>query len=153
MAMHVDVDLSTDKSEDDEEQEEKLVPMPESGGIAALRKKLHDRMAQLRNKGRPTSASGEAGDRDALLEERRRQRAAMRERRRKETKEKIKREEEMKGKKGKDKREERQKGNATKARYQILLSAAPELTTILIADTTPRTGPHKTSLPTNWASI
>jgi hypothetical protein len=61
---------------------------------------------------------GEAGDRDELLEERRRQRAAMRERRWKETKEKIRKEEEMKGKKGKDrekeKRENRDKGNLTK---------------------------------------
>ncbi|KXN85271.1 Surfeit locus protein 6 [Leucoagaricus sp. SymC.cos] len=102
-----------------EGDEEKLVPMPESTGISALRKKLHDRIAELRNKGRPWS--GEAGGRDELLEERRRQRAAMRERRRRETKEKIKREEEMKGKKNKDKdkREEKQKGNSTKTQLLV----------------------------------
>lgn len=87
--------------------------MPGSGGIEALRKKLHDRMAQLRNRGRYV---GEAGDRDALLEERRSQRAAMRDRRRKERKEKIRHEAETKGKKNKDRREEKQKGNATKVR-------------------------------------
>ena len=45
-------------------------------------------------------------DKDELLEERRRQHAAMRERRWKETKDKIKRAEEAKGKKGKEKEED-----------------------------------------------
>lgn len=98
---------------EDVAEEEKLVPMPESSGIEALRRKLHDRMAELRNRGQ----SGEAGDRDELLEERRRQRANMRERRRKETKEKIKREEETRGKKNKEKREEKQKGHSARVRY------------------------------------
>lgn len=98
--------------EDGAEEEEKLVPMPESNGIEALRRKLQNRMTELRNRGQ--SASREAGDRDALLEERRRQRAEMRERRRKETKEKIKREEETRGKKNKEKREEKQKGSSTR---------------------------------------
>ncbi|KAF9446466.1 SURF6-domain-containing protein [Macrolepiota fuliginosa MF-IS2] len=119
ISMQVDIDLSAGEDEDDAEGGGELVPMPESGGIEALRKKLHDRMAKLRNRGRPAFASGEAGDRDELLEERRRQRAAMRERRRRETKEKIKREEEMKGKKNKDKREEKQKGNATKTQLLV----------------------------------
>lgn len=114
MALQVDVDLNDEEEDDVAEGEENFVPMPESGGIVALRKKLHDRMNELRTKGRP---SGEAGDRDELLEERRRQRAAMRERRRKETKEKIKQEEERKGKKSKDKNE-KQKGNSTQVRLQ-----------------------------------
>ncbi|KAL9709152.1 hypothetical protein Ac2012v2_007505 [Leucoagaricus gongylophorus] len=107
--------------EDGAEEEEKLVPMPESNGIEALRRKLQNRMTELRNRGQ--SASREAGDRDALLEERRRQRAEMRERRRKETKEKIKREEETRGKKNKEKREEKQKGSST--RPQLLVSDNP----------------------------
>lgn len=122
MTMRVDVDLNVEgeknDSESESEQEENFVPMPESNGIEALRKKLHNRMAELRNKGRP---KGEAGDRDELLEERRRQRAAMRERRRKETKDKIKRAEEMKGKKNKDKREEKQKGSSTKVRQKFTI--------------------------------
>ena len=91
------------------------VPMPASGGIQALRERLHARMAELRQKNR--GGAGEAGSRDELLEERRLQRAAMRERRRKETKEKIRREEERKGK-GKDKGKEKEKATprATPAR-------------------------------------
>lgn len=100
------------------------VPMPESGGIQALRDKLHARMAQLRNKGKEGWADsgygGKLGGRDELLEERRQQRAAMRERRRKETREKIEREKERKGKgkadKGKAKEQEKQKGSQTKVR-------------------------------------
>ncbi len=127
VTIQADIDLSAG-GEDDEEDEE-LVPMPQSEGIEALRKKLHDRMAQLRNRGRPIY---EAGDRDALLEERRGQRAAMRERRRKERKEKIKREAEMRGKKkNKDKREEKQKGNATKVCRHVssVNTADPQMTT------------------------
>ena len=90
-----------------------MVPMPETSGIEALREKLHARMAQLR-RGPKVGGDGEAGSRDELLEERRKQRAAMRERRRKETKEKIRREEEMRGKKAKDKEQSRDKGPSTK---------------------------------------
>ncbi|OSD01056.1 SURF6-domain-containing protein [Trametes coccinea BRFM310] len=102
------------------------VPMPESGGIEALREKLHARMAQLRNKGKGRQygegAGGEPGSRDELLEERRRQRAAMRERRRKETKEKIRREEERRGKgkeKDKGKEKQQQKGPTTKTQLLV----------------------------------
>ncbi|KZS99448.1 uncharacterized protein LAESUDRAFT_733111 [Laetiporus sulphureus 93-53] len=73
------------------------------GSIEALREKLHARMAELRCGGKGDGGGGEAGSRDELLEERWKQRAAMRERRRKGTKEKIKHEEEMKGKNGKEK--------------------------------------------------
>ncbi|CDO77427.1 hypothetical protein BN946_scf184857.g34 [Trametes cinnabarina] len=103
------------------------VPMPESGGIQALREKLHARMEQLRNKGkgRPFSdaVSGEPGSRDELLEERRRQRAAMRERRRKETKEKIRREEERRGK-GKEKGKEKQQAKGPTTKTQLLVDEA-----------------------------
>lgn len=116
--MQVDVDIGGDEDAQVAEEEE-FIAMPESGGIDVLRKKLHDRMSKLRNKGRPWGEAGEAGDKDELLEERRRQRAAMRERRRKETREKIKREEETRGKKHKDKREDKQKGNSAKVRWKL----------------------------------
>ena len=111
---------------DAKEAAPEITPMPTSGGIEALRDKLHARMAALRRGGGAGNMNGvEPHDRDELLEERRRQRATMRERRRKETKEKIRRAEEMKGKKGKekekDKRENRDKGNMTKV-YDIWLS-------------------------------
>lgn len=116
MAIQVDVDLAAEGDSD------LLVPMPEASGIEALRNKLHIRMAELRNKGRPAPTKGEPGNRDELLEERRRQRAAMRERRRKETKEKIKRAEEMKGRRNKDNREERRKGHSTKVCQNMTVS-------------------------------
>ncbi|KAG2340346.1 SURF6-domain-containing protein, partial [Suillus weaverae] len=72
-----------------------IVPMAKPESIAALRDKLHLRMASLRRGGQ---GGGEPGDKDELLEERRRQRAALREKRRKETKERRKAEAE--GKKG-----------------------------------------------------
>ena len=112
----VDVDVDGAASDADERPTQTLVPMPESGSIEALREKLHARMAELRRGGKGDGGDGEAGSRDELLEERRKQRAAMRERRRKETKEKIKREEEMKGKKGTDKDKEKHKGPQTKVR-------------------------------------
>ncbi|KAF7298861.1 hypothetical protein MIND_00833900 [Mycena indigotica] len=116
LAMDVDIDLGDEQSDDDE-MEEDIVPMPQSGGIGELRDKLHARMAALRRGG-----AGH-GDRDALLNERRLQRAAMRERRRKETKEKIRREEEAKGKGKKDKEKEkavqRDKGNTAKTQLLV----------------------------------
>lgn len=132
--IQADVDLSA--GEEDDSQAEELVPMPDSGGIEALRKKLHDRMAQLRNRGR---YAGEAGDRDALLEERRSQRAAMRDRRRKERKEKIRHEAETKGKKNKDRREEKQKGNATKVRRHSLHMSQNLSITMYFLDSAPCT--------------
>ncbi|KAH9926060.1 surfeit locus protein 6-domain-containing protein [Fomitopsis serialis] len=114
----MDVDEPMDLREDAAESEDDMVPMPETGGIEALREKLHARMAQLR-RGPKVGGDGEAGSRDELLEERRRQRAAMRERRRKETKEKIRREEEMKGKKGKDKDQSRDKGPPTQTQLLV----------------------------------
>ncbi|KAF8172033.1 surfeit locus protein 6-domain-containing protein [Mycena galopus ATCC 62051] len=132
LAMDVDVDLGDDDSDggddDDDAMDEDIVPMPQSGGIEALREKLHARMTALRRGGggpRYDSVNSiPLGDKDALLDERRLQRAAMRERRRKETKEKIRREEELKGKgKGKDKEKDktanRDKGNITQTQLLV----------------------------------
>ena len=92
VAMDVDIDLQDENNDDDvEEDATEITPMPASGGIEALREKLHARMAALRRGGGATNMNGTPHDRDELLEERRQQRAAMRERRRKETKEKIRR--------------------------------------------------------------
>ncbi|KIK68419.1 hypothetical protein GYMLUDRAFT_237480 [Collybiopsis luxurians FD-317 M1] len=113
-AMEVDVRLDdSDAAEPDmgidakADTAESLVPMSSTGSIAALREKLHAKMASLRRGGGKTT---ESDDRDSLLEERRQQRAAMRERRRKETKEKIRKE------KGKDK--EKEKGKEKKDAVQ-----------------------------------
>jgi hypothetical protein len=138
IAMDVDVDLEGDSDGDDGDDEpgddamEDIVPLPESGGIEALRDKLHARMAALRRGGGPRYDyvnGNSSGDKDALLNERRLQRAAMRERRRKATKEKIRREEEMKGKgKGKEKEKEkganRDKGNITQVCPDILFRSS-----------------------------
>jgi hypothetical protein len=134
IAMDVDVDLEGDSDGDDEPGDdamEDIVPLPESGGIEALRDKLHARMAALRRGGGPRYDyvnGNSSGDKDALLNERRLQRAAMRERRRKETKEKIRREEEMKGKgkgkeKEKDKGANRDKGNITQVCSDVLFDS------------------------------
>ena len=142
-ASHAEADSDSDGMDVDEPLDllgsaaESIVPMPESSGIEALREKLHARMAQLR-RGPKIGGDGEAWSRDELLEERRKQRAAMRERRRKETKEKIRREEEMRGKKAKDNKEQsRDKGTSTKV-------CSPYLTTrtrhLLCTGTTPRSG-------------
>lgn len=93
-----DVEMNEENAEGQEVQ-----PMPVSGGIQDLRDRLHARMAALRRGARGGGGDyGEAGSRDELIEERRRQRATLRENRRKETREKIKREAEAKGKKGKE---------------------------------------------------
>ncbi|TFY75307.1 hypothetical protein EWM64_g8706 [Hericium alpestre] len=109
LSMDVDVagELGDDSDEEDEPmQDDEIVPMPEHQGIDALRAKLHAKIDGLRNRGRK-SWGGEVGSKDELLEERRIQRAAMRERRRKDTKEKIQREQERKGKKTKEKGKEK----------------------------------------------
>jgi hypothetical protein len=86
-----------------------LVPMTPPTSITHLREKLHARIASLQRGG----AAREAGDKDELLEERRRQRAALREKRRKETREKIRKEKERTGK---DKGKERHKGTQAQVR-------------------------------------
>lgn len=72
-----------------------ITPMPSVQGIQALRGKLHAKMDQLR-RGR---IGNQPETKDELLEERRKQRGLMRDRRRKETKEKIRLEKEAKEKK------------------------------------------------------
>lgn len=82
-----------DAESDPEEDASHAVPIrPES--IETLRAKLHTKIDAMRNKKR---GDDEGGSKDELLEERRLHRAALRERRRKETKAKIQRERERKG--------------------------------------------------------
>lgn len=84
-----------DELEEENSAEEQPVPQPMAPitSIAQLREKLHARISALQRGG-----NREPGDRDELLEERRKQRAALREKRRKETKEKIRKEKEKAGK-------------------------------------------------------
>lgn len=108
-----DVDMGEDGGEGEGQN---VQPMPMSGGIQDLRDRLHARMAALRRGGRGGGFNNwEAGSRDDLIEERRRQRATLRENRRKETREKIKKEAEAKGKKG-SKEKDRTAGPTTKVR-------------------------------------
>ncbi|KAI6161893.1 surfeit locus protein 6-domain-containing protein [Pisolithus thermaeus] len=82
-------------SAEDEERPTEMVPMRRTESVTVLREKLHARMATLHWGG-----AGEPGSRDELLEERRKQRAILREKHRKETKEREKAEKEKaKGKK------------------------------------------------------
>lgn len=71
------------------------VPLSQPESIETLRAKLHAKIEAMRSKKR---GGAEGNSKDELLEERRLHRAAMRERRRKETKAKIARERERKGK-------------------------------------------------------
>ncbi|KAI9448647.1 surfeit locus protein 6-domain-containing protein [Russula earlei] len=71
------------------------VPLSQPESIETLRAKLHAKIEAMRSKNRGGS---EGNSKDELLEERRLHRAAMRERRRKETKAKILKEKERKGK-------------------------------------------------------
>lgn len=73
-----------------------IIPMPSTQGIQALRDKLHVKMDQLRR----NRVGNQPETKDELLEERRKQRGLMRDRRRKETKERIRVEKEAKEKKG-----------------------------------------------------
>lgn len=90
------MDLDNDMSMDIDDM--RLRPMPSSSGIIQLKEKLHSKIAQLRNR-----SGGEAGTKDELLEERRRQRATLRENRRKETRERRRAEKARSESKGKDK--------------------------------------------------
>ena len=110
--MVVDGDLGVG-SEDGMDVDEDVVPMPQGESIEELREKLHAKLARMRNRGR---GGNDAGSRDELLEERRAQRAAMRERRRKETKEKIRlqKEKKAKGKGGEKDPKEKTKGPTAK---------------------------------------
>jgi len=81
--------------------------MPSTQGIQALRDKLHAKMDQLRR----DRVGNQPETKDELLEERRKQRGLMRDRRRKETKEKIRLEKEKKGGKG-DKKDSHPKASS-----------------------------------------
>ena len=89
---------------------DEMVPMPRVESITVLKEKLHARMAALR---RPGAQNGEPGDKDELLEERRKQRAALRENRRRETKERKRAEAE--GKKDRRKTKEKEKDSKSKS--------------------------------------
>ncbi|KZS96923.1 hypothetical protein SISNIDRAFT_288924 [Sistotremastrum niveocremeum HHB9708] len=94
----IDVEMDEDVADEMDVEDSQPVPMPASGGIQELREKLHAKMATVR---RGPKIGGEADSRDELLEQRRKQRATLRENRRRETKEKIRRQNESKGKKKK----------------------------------------------------
>ncbi|KAF7314488.1 hypothetical protein MKEN_00921800 [Mycena kentingensis (nom. inval.)] len=172
LRMDVDVDLGGDEDSDGDEgvsggaeYMDDIVPMPQSGGIGELREKLHARMAALRRGGsgpKYDSIHGNVGGKDALLDERRLQRAAMRERRRKETKEKIRREEEMKGKgknKDKEKEKEAQRNKGNTAKTQLLVpdantrnkppSSAPGTATVAFSTVAGSSSKHAHKLKTN----
>ncbi|KAH0831310.1 surfeit locus protein 6-domain-containing protein [Lanmaoa asiatica] len=97
---------------------DEMVPIPQAESVAVLKEKLHARMATLR---RPGAQNDEPGDRDELLEERRKQRAVLREKRRKETRERRRAETESKKNKGKTKEKDvKNKPN------QLLVTDLPE---------------------------
>jgi hypothetical protein len=83
-----------DIESDPEEDASHAVPLSRPGSIETLRTKLHAKIDVIRSKKR---GDNEGSSKDELLEERRLHRAALRERRRKETKAKIQREKERKG--------------------------------------------------------
>ena len=120
-------------SEDDGDQNsaalvtsDEMVPMPQVQSIAVLKEKLHARMEALR---RPGAHNDEPGDRDELLEERRKQRAAVREKRRKETRERKKAEAESKKDKGKTK--EKEKDSKSKIKVCLFPPSKMYLTSFL----------------------
>ncbi|KAF8503233.1 surfeit locus protein 6-domain-containing protein [Hysterangium stoloniferum] len=131
-----------DGDDDDEKNgmdvdDEDIMPLPTSGGIESLREKLHAKMASLRRGGR--GHRDEADSKDELLEERRRQRAALRENRRKGTREKIRMQEEEKGKKGKSKSHDGTK--QVSANSQLLVADAS------VANTAPISTSGKANIP------
>jgi len=93
-AISSELDVRMDDT-DSEVDPTPIVPLPQSESIDTLRAKLHAKIDAIRIKKR---GDGEGNSKDELLEERRLQRGAMRERRRKETKEKIRKEKESRGK-------------------------------------------------------
>ncbi|EJD01809.1 uncharacterized protein FOMMEDRAFT_108766 [Fomitiporia mediterranea MF3/22] len=144
MKMDVDGEDGEDGDRDDPEGGEtarrkagmEFKPMPAPSSIETLRAKLRARMEELRQKNGFKGANGDPGSKDELLEERRRQRAAMRERRRKETKEKKRRE-----------REEKEKGNKGKEKAQT--SAPTTKTQLLVPDVTNQQNTSNASKYTN----
>jgi hypothetical protein len=96
--------------------EEEMVPMPQAESVAVLREKLHARMAALRRGG---AQSSEPGNKDELLEERRKQRAALREKRRKETRERRRAETDTKKEKGQGK-DKGSKGKSASTKVSLI---------------------------------
>lgn len=88
-----------DSMDVDEGNDDSIVPLPTSGGIQDLRERLQAKMDSLRRGAQreDRDENGEAGSKDELLEERRRHRALLREKRRKETQGKKRGEREKKG--------------------------------------------------------
>lgn len=91
-----------------------IAPMSSVQGIQSLRNKLHAKMDQLRR----NRVGSRPETKDELLEERRKQRGLMRDRRRRETKEKIRLEKEAKEKKD---------GRGEKRGTQHKVSAPPKV--------------------------
>jgi hypothetical protein len=83
-----------DIESDPEEEALRTVPLSRPESVEILRAKLHAKIDAIRGKKRGDNGNSK----DELLEERRLHRAALRERRRKETRAKIQREKERKGK-------------------------------------------------------
>jgi hypothetical protein len=119
--MDVDVDFDQEDDEIAPQDDDEFIPMPSAeGGAASLRQKLHDKIANFRN--RHSYSRGEPGSKDELLEERRQQRALLRERRRKETRERVRREAEARKKPAKEKNEKgppQVKGNVAKTQLLV----------------------------------
>ncbi len=84
-----------DMESDPEDDASHAVPLSRPESIETLRAKLHAKIDAIRSKKR---GDNEGSSKHKLLEERRLHRAALRERRRKETKAKIQREKERRGK-------------------------------------------------------
>ena len=96
-----EADFHLQDAESDPEEDASHVPLSQPESIETLRAKLRAKIETLRSNKRHDA---EGKSKDDLLEERRLHRAALRERRRKETKAKILKEKERKGKtKGKPK--------------------------------------------------
>lgn len=112
-----------DQSQSDIDETSNLVPMPAPVGIESLREKLHAKMASLRHYGHKVQqgeggggGDGDGESKDALLEERRRKRAELRENRRKGTRERIKNEKRHSTTKEKEGNNKSRNGGPTKVR-------------------------------------
>jgi hypothetical protein len=96
-ALQPEADFHMEDAESDQEEDAgHAVPLSRPESVETLRAKLHAKIDAMRSNKR---GENEGSSKDELLEERRLYRATLRERRRKETKAKIKREKERKGKK------------------------------------------------------
>lgn len=96
-------------------QESRATSASTPTGVEALRAKLRARVEELRQK-KGSGKGHSAGNKDELLEERRQQRAALRENRRKELKEKKKKEREESDAKGKGKSKAKPSANGSQTK-------------------------------------